>query len=90
MNLINFLIRWKVISRNHKTLGKWYFRSFILAPLFFILGIVLAVLADKPGSNQENYLIGFYVCIVLGLFFVLIMIFIEIYAFLSWLKRLIT
>ena len=88
MNIIEFLIRWKIISRNHKRLGKFYFWSFFLAPLFFISGIVLAYLVNNPSSNQHNFLLAFYLCIGLGVFFVILIILIEIYAFLSWLKHL--
>ena len=65
MNFLSFLIRWKVISRHHKRLGSWYFRSFFLAIIFFLIGIGLAIVSDKPGSNQEYYLLGFYSCMAL-------------------------
>ena len=88
MNIIEFLIRWKIISRNHKRLGKIYFWSFFLAPLFFILGIIFAYLGNNSSPNQHIFLLAFYVCIGLGVFFVILIILIEIYVFLSWLKHL--
>lgn len=90
MNLFSFLIRWKIISRNHKILGKWYFRSIFLASSFFLLAIGFAIVADKPNENQQYFLNGFYLCLVLGLVFVSLIILIEVYAFLAWLKRLVT
>lgn len=77
-----------MISRNHKTLGKWYFWSYFLAPLFFIFGIILAVLAENPGPNHNNFLLGFYICVGLGIFFAILIVLIEIYAFLAWIKRI--
>jgi hypothetical protein len=85
VSLINFLIRWKIISRNHKRLGKIYFLSFFTIPLLFLLGIGSAYLYDQ--NHQEQLLYLFYFFIVSGVAFVVLVAIIEIYVFLAWIKR---
>lgn len=86
VGFLNFLIRWRIISKKHPRLGSIYFWSFLLIPASLILAIASALLYDQ--SNQQQYLILFYICIAIFIISIVSIFLIEMYIFLSWLKRI--
>ena len=85
-SLIGFLIRWQIISRRHPRAGRIYFWAFLLTPVFFVLAVIAAYYYDQSGQNQLQ--LAFYALVALGILGVILIFLIEVYAFLSFVKRI--